>query len=92
MKNFETDFCFMSDEDILSRASSVDYPRKEVINCAVRTLGEVSTLKEICDFFKISKTHLYRGINERKILTVKSGARLLILTKTLANILDNNDV
>lgn len=88
----ESDFYFMSDEEILARASSVDYPRKEIINCALKTLGDVATLTEISNFFKLSKSHIYRGIDERKILTVKSGVKLLILTKTVANILSNNDI
>lgn len=87
----KNDFNFLSEEEILAKASSVDSPRKDVINCAIKILGEVATMNEICNFFKISRTHIYHGIDERKILTIKSGKKLLILTKTIANILENND-
>lgn len=90
MKN--DNFIFLTDEEILGRALAVDYPIKEIINCAVNSIGDVATMNEVCNFFKISRNKVYTGINRRKILTAKSGAKLLIITKTVANILNNNEV
>ena len=90
MKN--DNFIFLTDEEILGRALAVDYPIKEIINCVVNSIGDVATMNEVANFFKISRHKIYRGINEKKILTAKSGAKLLIITKTVANILCNNEV
>lgn len=54
---------------------------------ALKKLGELATMNDIQKYFKVSRNHIYRGIDERKILTFKTGKKVLIMTKTILNLL-----
>lgn len=52
-------------------------------------LGTITTVKDVSNFLKVSRTHLYQAIDNGKILTIKRGKRKFVVTEGLIPFLRN---
>lgn len=88
----EERFEFLSDEEIFTRADPNTVAEKQLLKTLLENLGEISTIKEICKFLKISERTVYNAIEERKIIVYKIGMKNLVYTKSLLNIIREREV
>lgn len=88
----EERFEFLSDEEIFTRAEPNTVAEKQLLKTLLENLGEISTIKEICKFLKISERTVYNAMEERKIIVYKIGMKNLIYTKSLLNIIREREV
>lgn len=88
----EERFEFLSDEEIFTRAEPNTVAEKQLLKTLLENLGEISTIKEICKFLKISERTVYNAIEERKIIVYKIGMKNLVYTKSLLNIIREREV
>lgn len=88
----EERFEFLSDEEIFKRAKPNTVAEKQLLKTLLENLGEISTIKEICKFLKISERTVYNAMEERKIIVYKIGMKNLIYTKSLLNIIREREV
>lgn len=52
-------------------------------------LGTITTVKDVSNFLKVSRTHLYQAIDNGEILTIKRGKRKFVVTEGLIPFLRN---
>ncbi len=88
----EERFEFLSDEEIFTRAEPNTVAEKQLLKTLLENLGEISTIKEICKFLKISERTVYNAMEERKIIVYKIGMKNLVYTKSLLNIIREREV
>lgn len=88
----EERFEFLSDEEIFTRAEPNTIAEKQLLKTLLENLGEISTIKEICKFLKISERTVYNAMEERKIIVYKIGMKNLVYTKSLLNIIREREV
>lgn len=88
----EERFEFLSDEEIFTRAEPNTVAEKQLLKTLLENLGEISTIKEICKFLKISERTVYNAMEERRIIVYKIGMKNLIYTKSLLNIIREREV
>lgn len=88
----EERFEFLSDEEIFTRAKPNTVAEKQLLKTLLENLGEISTIKEICKFLKISERTVYNAMEERKIIVYKIGMKNLVYTKSLLNIIREREV
>lgn len=80
-----------TDEEILQMATPKGFADKKLLEIAKKNFGEFATTKEICDYFKISKSYVYQAIEDRLLIVFKAGTKNLIFTPTLTNIIKRLD-
>lgn len=85
------DFYNLTEEEVLKIATPKNFSEKYILTKFLNEVGEVSTVRQISNFFKISKTHIYRGIEENRLIAYKSGSKTLVLSKTILNIVRKKD-
>ncbi len=83
----KTNFDFLTDEEIFSNATPKTFSEEQLLNLMLEKLGEIATIQEVCEFLKVSETHIYKAMEERKIIVFKTGKKNLIFTKSLLNII-----
>lgn len=88
----EERFEFLSDEEIFAMAEPNTVAEKQLLKTLLENLGEISTIKEICKFLKISERTVYNAMEERRIIVYKIGMKNLIYTKSLLNIIREREV
>lgn len=88
----EERFEFLSDEEIFTRAEPNTVAEKQLLKTLLENLGEISTIKEICKFLKISERTVYNAMEERRIIVYKIGMKNLVYTKSLLNIIREREV
>ena len=81
--NFE----FLTDKEIIEGSKAKTYTENLIMRNLFKAFGEVATVQEVAKYFKISKSNVYRCIEARKIISVRVGNKLLIITKTLINLI-----
>lgn len=72
---------------IFSKMKPVNKEEKEIINKLVQELGEFTTVKETSEKLKLSKTFIYKMIEEKNIVFLEVGKRKIIYTRSLLVIL-----
>ena len=88
----EERFDFLSDEEIFARTEPSTVAERQLLKTLLENLGEISTIKEICKFLKISERYIYNAIEERKIIVYKAGMKNLVYTKSLLNVIREREV
>lgn len=78
---------FENVEYILEKMKPKDKKEKELVNKLVAELGEFTNVKETVECLKLSKTYLYRMLEEENIIYFVSGRRKIIYTRSLLVIL-----
>lgn len=80
-----------TDEEIMAMAVPKGFAEKKLLDIIKKNFGEFATTKEICDYFKISKSYIYQSIEDRMLVAFKVGTKNLIFTPTLINIIKRVD-
>ena len=84
-------FELLTDEEILKKAKPRNYMEKTILDNALRVLGENTTALKLAKYLNISKANVYKAIDERRIITYKIGHRLIIITRSILNIIEVNN-
>ncbi len=86
-------FEFLTDEEIIeeSKIKKKSYIEDMLMKKIYRNYGEIATVQQVASYFKVSKSNIYKAIEERKIVAVKVGNKLLVVTSTLVNLLSGNE-
>lgn len=84
-------FDFLTDEEILKNAKPKDFRERELLKIALENLGEFTTIKKLGEFFNLSQSYIYKSMEERKLISYKSGSKTLIMTKSILNIIHSRD-
>ena len=80
-------FDFMDDREIIERAKPRNYSEEVLLETALKELGTYTTVEKLANFLNISKPLVYKFIDQKKLIKHKVGARVLILTRTILNVL-----
>ena len=80
-------FDFMGDREIIERAKPRNYSEEVLLETALKELGTYTTVEKLANFLNISKPLVYKFIDQKKLIKHKVGARVLILTRTILNVL-----
>lgn len=80
-------FDFMDDREIIERAKPRNYSEEVLLETALKELGTYTTVEKLANFLNISKPLVYKFIEQKKLIKHKVGARVLILTRTILNVL-----
>ena len=80
-------FDFMDDREIIERAKPRNYSEEVLLETALKELGTYTTVEKLANFLNISKPLVYKFIEQKKLIKHKIGARVLILTRTILNVL-----
>ena len=83
------EFNFIIEKEIIEEGKPKEYSEEIIIKDALKNLGELATTKDIQKYFKMSRSYVYKGIEERKLVTFKVGAKTLIMTRTVLNLFRN---
>lgn len=85
------EFDFMEEKEILDFAKPRNCNEKELLEILYKNLGEVTTIKKLCKFLNLSESHIYKALEERKLVAYKTGSKNLILTKTILNMVRSRE-
>ena len=80
-------FDFMDDREIIERAKPRNYSEEVLLQTALKELGTYTTVEKLANFLNISKPLVYKFIDQKKLIKHKVGERVLILTRTILNVL-----
>lgn len=64
-----------------------DKKEREIVKKLVAELGEFTEVKRVSETLKVSKTYIYKMIEENNIIYLRSGRRIIIYTRSLIAIL-----
>lgn len=78
---------FENVEYILEKMKPKDKKEQEIVKKLVSELGEFTNVKEVTECLKVSKTYLYKMLEEENIIYFVSGRRKIIYTRSLLVIL-----
>lgn len=78
---------FENVEYILEKMKPKDKREREIVKKLVAELGEFTNVKEATECLKVSKTYLYKMLEEENIIYFVSGRRKIIYTRSLLVIL-----
>lgn len=78
---------FENVEYILEKMKPKNRKEKELVNKLVSELGEFTNVRETVELLKVSKTYMYRMLEEENVIYFVSGRRKIIYTRSLLVIL-----
>ncbi len=58
-----------------------------IVKNLIKNLGEFTNVKDTAEYLKVSKSYLYKMIDEKNIIFVEVGRRKIIYTRSLIVIL-----
>lgn len=91
MKDKNIEYDFLTNEEIYKKAKPQNYMEKTIVETAVKHLGENTTAIKLAKYLNVSKSHIYKAMEERKIVSYRVGYRLVIMTRSILNIVKINE-
>lgn len=78
---------FLKFQYIFEKMKPESKEERKIINNLIKNLGEFSNVKDIAKYLKVSKTFIYKMIEENNIIYLEAGRRKIIYTRSLIVIL-----
>lgn len=72
---------------IFEKMKPTSREEQKIVRSLIKNLGEFANVKETAEYLKISKSYLYKMIDEKNIIYVEVGRRKIIYTRSLIVIL-----
>ena len=60
---------------------------QEIVKNLIKNLGEFANVKDTAEYLKVSKSYIYKMIDEKNIIFAEIGRRKIIYTRSLIVIL-----
>lgn len=60
---------------------------QEIVKNLIKNLGEFTNVKDTAEYLKVSKSYIYKMIDEKNIIYAEVGRRKIIYTRSLIVIL-----
>lgn len=72
---------------IFEKMKPLCHEEREIIKNLVSNLGEFTNVKDTAEFLNLSKSYIYKMIDEKNIIYLEAGKRKIIYTRSLIVIL-----